>query len=321
MIFYKSQFKQLSFPTKLLTLCIGLLYLGDNNATSYDELAKIESACQRSSSQCLLLLNDALTSSTTKSRQWYRLKLLQLDAFFTLQQLEELSSELETLLTYDTLPVNFSIYVYIYHAKLLYGTKDISAAKEFLTKAVSLLTQLNDKYPKPMRLIEIANLQTSLKDYEQAKETLLQLELKFESRYHPVFKRELYANLGHVAYRQDDKVMHLKYREKSLNWALKANNNQQVGIAHNNFAWAYQQAGSYKEAEQHYNQAIEFAQKEQDDVNGSISQLRLVDVVLLQGDIDRATLLFKQLPVKSAGYYDSKRHSELYQNLKLKLKE
>jgi len=321
MIVFKHQYKQKLFSARLITLCICLLIHSNNNATTYEELAIIETVCQKSSHQCLLSLDSALTTSPLKSRQWYRLKLLQLEAFFTLQQFDKLNSEIDILLTYDVLPISFSVYVYLYHAKLNYGESDITTAKEYLDKAVNLLTEINDKYPKPMRLIEIANLQISMKDFERAKQTLVQLELKFSARYHPIFKRELYANLGHVAYFQDDHSQHLQYRRQSLKWALEANNNQQVGVAYNNLAWAFQKIGSYEDAEKNYSQAIKFAQMEQDDINGSISQLRLTEVFLLQGKIEKALKIFNQLPSSSAGNYDSERHNELYRKLKLNLKE
>jgi len=320
MIFFKYQNKQISFPKKLLTLCLSLLVHLNNNATTYEELAKIETICQQSSRQCLLSLDSALTSSTIKSRQWSRLKLLQLDALFTLQQFKELADEVDILLTYDGLPINFSVYVYLYHAKLSYGEKKLTTAREFLNKAVNLLTEINDKYPKPMRLIEIANLQVSMRDYEQANKTLLQLAQKFKDRYHPIFKRELYANLGHVAYFQEDIALHLQYRKESLKWALRANNNQQVGIAYNNLAWAFQKAENYEYAEKNYALAIKIAQMEQDYINGSISQIRLVEVVLLQNDIEKALKLFKQLPLRPNNKNPSEHYNKLYQKLKLKLK-
>lgn len=319
--FFSYQTKLALFPTKLLTLCLGLLISCNNHATTYEEFAKIESVCQKSSGQCLFSLENALADSTSRSRQWYRLKLLQLDALFILQQFKKLSEEIDALLTYDELPINFSVYVYIYHAKLNYGKGQISTAKKYLSKAVNLLTSINDKYPKPMRLIEIANLQISMKDFEQAKSTLLQLELKFQDRYHPLFKRELYANLGHVALFQGDEALHVKYRERSLKWALKANNNQQVGIAYHNLAWAFQKAENYKYAEQHYSQAIKFSRIEQDDINGSISQLRLIEVILLQGKVDKALKFFNQLPTRPADNGYSKQYNKLYLKIKLRLKK
>jgi tetratricopeptide (TPR) repeat protein len=319
----------LKLPKKRSLLAIKLLVLwlslssshSYSNVTTYDELATIDRICVSSPTKCLGLIDDVLVSSTPNSRQWYRLKLHQLDAFFTLQQFEKLSLEVNFLLTDQTLPINVSVYVYLYHAKLCFKNKDIIQAHEYINKTVNLMTQLNDKYPNPMRLIEIANLQTSMKDYEPAQKTLLQLEKKFESRYHPIFKRELYANLGHVAYYQGDNDLHLQYRKKSLLWALKVDNNQQIGIAYNNFAWAYQKIGDYKNAEKNYTQAIEIARIEQDDINGTITQLRLVEVTFLQGKIERALQLFKQLPTRAAGNNDSERHNELYWELKSKLKQ
>jgi len=316
MIFLQSQGKVAFFPTKLLIFSLCVFISNHCTATTYDELADIGRVCKSSPDRCLLSLDDALSSSPPNSRQWYHLKQLQLDAFFTLQQFKKLSDEIDTLLTKDSLPINFSVYVYLYHAKLSFGENQLLQAHEYLDKAVNLLTQINDKYPKPMRLIEIANLQVSLKDYGLAKDTLMQLELKFENRYHPTFKRELYANLGHVAYFQEDKILHIKYRKQSLKWALRANNNQQVGIAHNNLAWAYQQTRDYKLAEKNYTKAVKFAQREKDFINGSISQLRLVEVVLLQGKEDKALTLFNELSAGAADNYTSVQHKELYHKLK-----
>ncbi|PKI16752.1 tetratricopeptide repeat protein [Colwellia sp. 12G3] len=321
MFFWKSQTKQLLFLTKSVTLYFYLLTSSYANATTYDELVKIERICESSSNQCLLVLDDALASSTSKSRQWYRIKLLQLDALFTLQHFEKLSSEIETLLSYSALPMNFSVYVYIYHAKLSYSNKDIKPAKYYLDKALNLLTQINDKYPDPIRLIEVANLQIAMKEHEKAKITLLQLEQKFKDRYHPVFKRELYANLGHIASFQDDKLLHIEYRISSLKWAKAAKNQQQIGIAYNNLAFAYLKAGEYENAETNYTQAINIAQEEQDIINGSISQIRLIKVIFLQGKVDNALILFNELPTNIGGDKESAYYNKLYSALKLTLKQ
>ncbi|PKG82174.1 hypothetical protein CXF85_14860 [Colwellia sp. 75C3] len=319
MFFLKIQTKQVLFLTTFLPLFVYLLVPNYSNAATYDELAKIEKTCESSPHQCLLLLDDALASSTVKSRQWYRLKLIQLDALFTLQHFDKLSLEIETLLSYNTLPINFSIYVYIYYAKLSYGNKDIKPTRDYLDKAVSLLTQINDKYQDPIRLIEISNLQIAMKEYEKAKITLLQLDQKFKKRYHPIFKRELYANLGHVAYFQDDKPLHIKYRKDSLKWAKAAKNKQQIGVAYNNVALAYKKAGEYKNAEESYIRAINLAEGEKDVINGSISKLKLIEVIFLQGNVDKALMIFNKVPSNVEGINESAEYNKLYKNLILTL--
>ena len=212
------------FSSIAMTVLISASFIVHNSAlaTSYQEITKIDKQCQASSNECLKVIDDALSSLIINSRPWAHLKLLQLDALFNLQKFDALAQELTPLIANDNLPVNFSVYVYIYHAKLLLGNQEKDLAQQYLAKAVSLLNEINDKYPEPVRLIEIANVQIVLKDYQQAKKTLQQLELKFKDRYHPVFKRELYANLGHIAYFQDEKALHIRYREKSLEWAIEA---------------------------------------------------------------------------------------------------
>ncbi len=321
MFLLNSRTKRVLALAKTLPLCFFLFAPYYSIATSYDELAKIEQTCENSSHQCLSVLDDALENSISKSRQWYRLKLLQLDALFTLQHLTKLATEINNLLSYDTLPVNFSVYVYIYHAKLSYANNEVIIAKNYLDKALSLLTQIHGKYPDPIRLIEIANLQTSMKDYQQAKTTLLQLEQKYKDRYHPIFKRELYANLGHVAYFQEHKSLHIEYRKNSLKWAKAVNNKQQIGIAYNNFAWAYHTAGEYKNAEENYTKAVTLALSEKDLINGYFSQLRLIEVVILQGKNEKALNLFNQLPTNPVGESLSIRYKNLYQELKVTLNQ
>jgi len=199
MIFFRFNSRQIFFPARLFALCLYLFTCGYCNSTTYNELAKIDQTCISSSSQCLLNVETALLTSMNESRQWYRLKLFQLDALFNLQKFDQLSAEINTLLTLKTRPINFSVYVYIYHAKILNSKKETSLAKIYIEKAINLLEKINDKYPDPMRLIEIANIQAAMKEHTLAKNTLLQLERKFEGKYHPIFKRELYANLGHIA--------------------------------------------------------------------------------------------------------------------------
>ena len=310
------------FSSIAMTVLISASFIVHNSAlaTSYQEITKIDKQCQASSNECLKVIDDALSSLIINSRPWAHLKLLQLDALFNLQKFDALAQELTPLIANDNLPVNFSVYVYIYHAKLLLGNQEKDLAQQYLAKAVSLLNEINDKYPEPVRLIEIANVQIVLKDYQQANKTLLQLELKFKDRYHPVFKRELYANLGHIAYFQDEKALHIRYREKSLEWAIEANNNQQVGIAYSNLAVAFRKAGNYQLSEQNYKQAVKISQVEQDDINGAISNIRLIEVILLQGKDEEAKKLFNAIPLTSTVFEKSAYYSEIYQALKLTLK-
>ena len=300
-------------------LSMSLIMNSTTLAASYEEISTIEKKCESSSNICLKIIDSALTSTTKNTRPWNHLKRLQLDALFNLQKFDILAEELAPLLANNNLPVNFAVYVYIFHAKLLLGNQEIDLAKQYLNKSVGLLHEINNKYPNPLRLIDIANVQIVLKDYEQANKTLLQLESKFTDRYHPVFKRELYANLGHVAYFQHEENLHITYREKSLKWAIASDNNQQIGIAHSNLAWAYFKIKNYKLSEKHYRQAVKISEIEQDEINGAISKVRLTEVILLQGNNDKANKLFDELTLTAQTLQHSEHFKKIFQALKIKL--
>ncbi|MCW8833053.1 MAG: hypothetical protein OQK09_11315 [Colwellia sp.] len=291
---------------------------------STEEINKIETICQQSTPQCLALLEVGLNDSQEYSRQWYRFKQLRLVALFELQRLELLQQEINQWLVAigepnNDIPPSFAVYIYIYHAKLLVGIADDKEVNLYLNKAVNLLSDINSKLPSPLRLIEIANLQISMHEFEKAKLTLLSLESKFKERHNPIFKQELYANLGHIAWQQDDKNLHIEYRQKSLKWALEAPNTQQKSVAHINLAFAYQKAELFKDAEINYRASLKFAELIDDDRTCESARLRLLEVVYLQDKIEQAKSLFNNFPRDFESQITTKHNQVLYQELKAKL--
>lgn len=290
------------------------------------EISKIEETCQQSTAQCLALLEVGLNGSKKYSRQWFRFKQLRLNALFELQRFQPLQQEINQWLTDEgeqriEMPPNFAVYVYIYHAKLQLSDTDNKEANLYLHKAVNLLNDINIKLPSPIRLIEIANLQISMQNYDQAKSTLLNLENKFKERNNPGFKQELYANLGHIAWKQADDDLHIEYRKKSLKWALETPNTQQKSVAHLNLAFAYQKAALFYNAEINYNASLTFSELIGDDRTTESARLRLLEVVYSQGKIEQAKNLFNNLSPSFVGQISSKNNQVLYQKLKSKLSE
>jgi len=100
---------------------------------------------------------------------------------------------------------------------------------------------------------------------------------------------------------------------------LVANNNQQVGIAYYNLATAYLKVNRYKSSEENYKKSITFASIEDDIMITYTSQLRLVELALLQDENDKARTLFKQLPILSVNEKLSENFKTLHQDLKLRL--
>ncbi len=285
------------------------------NNLSSDELTKIEKKCQQSSPECLSYLAAGLSSSKAHSRQWFRFKQLRLFNLFDLQKWSLLRKELDNWLLVDDIPPNFAVYVYIYHAKLNLHDQDDGEFTRYLTKATDILNEINSNYFSPLRLIEIANLQISLKNYSQAKQTLLQLDKKFSKRDYPLFKQELYANLGHIALQQKKYDEHVYYRIKSLNSTLKTPNKQQIAIAYANLARAYQVIEQLKKAKENYKLSINYSQSAKD-INTTIrSQMRLTQVLISQGNKTQAKKMFSYLSTHFNDKLTAEGNQALYQTL------
>ncbi len=284
-----------------------------------DELKNIEATCQQSSPQCLAYLEIGLNGSQPHSRQWFRFKQLRLFNLFDLQKLPQLKQEVNYWLFADNMPPNFAVYVYIYHAKLSSADGLSNESTTYLNKATNLLNDINIKSFSPLRLIEIANLQISLKSYSQAKQTLLQLEEKFSQRDYPNFKKELYANLGHISWHQKDHKQHVFYRIKSLEWSLKTPNKQQIAVAYNNLAFAYKNDKQYNKAEISYLQSIKYAKLALDDRTLESTSLNLIKVLLLQKKLTQARDTFEKLSESFVEDIQLKRNKKLYEKLKVQL--
>jgi len=289
------------------------------NNLSKEDLTKIEEACRQSSPECLAYLEVGLNSSKPQSRQWYRFKQLRLFNLFDLQKWTLLKQEVNQWLLVDNMPTNFAVYIYIYHAKLSHSEQSSDEYIRYLTKATNLLSEINTKSFSPLRLIEISNLQIALKNYAQAKQTLLALDKKFSKRDYPVFKQELYANLGHIALKEKNNDEHIQYRKKSLAWSLKTPNEQQIAVAYANLAWAYQAVKEFEKSEDNYKKSIHYSQSAQDDNTTIRSQMRLTQVIYLQGNKALAKKLFNKLSMNYHKQVTSIANNPLYLELKAQL--
>lgn len=266
------------------------------HANSASNLPKtIDNTCQHSSYDCLNNINYLLTNTPKKSRLWFKYKLLEMDALYILQNEDTLLKIINNWLDKKDAPVIFQVYVQIYKAKLLLEIGDNINGNKYLTKAVKLLSLINNSIPKPMRLIEIANLLFVNNRVEDAKTILLNLEKKYAKRNDPLFKSELYGNLGHVAGKLNQLPLQLGYRKKSLFWVLKCNNEQQIGVVYYNLARAQQALKRFNNAEKNYNMALKYSIKSHDKINQLGSKLRIVEVMYLQNKKQAAQEFFSSI--------------------------
>lgn len=304
------------------------LKASDTQANKFKDL---ETACQQYSPECLAYLDLGLNSTKLYSRQWFRFKKLRLENLFSLQKYHQLQKEIDYWAPKKDTPVHFAVNVYIYQAKLLKyqalhsnvdllsNDEKVRQIKASLTKASQILSEMNTAFESPIKLIEIANLQFSLQNYETAQKILLQLEKKYSHRDDPLFKQELYGNLGHITRDQGKWQQSINYYLESLKWTLITKDNQQIATNNYNVAFSCQQGKKYHKAEHYYNESIKHAILAGDDRTQENSTLRLIEVMQQQGNIVKAKEMLTTLPdvfVKDIQLLPNK---ALYQRLKTSL--
>jgi tetratricopeptide (TPR) repeat protein len=193
------------------------------------------------------------------SRLFYRYKLYQLDALLNLGRFQQLEEVLRPWLNDESAPLVFRLAVVTYKAKSLYVADRPEQANAWLSRAVSLMSEINQQLSSPMAMIEIANLQLYLGQTEIAYQTLRNIEERHSRHASPTFRLELYANLAQAVRKQGKLGPHLSYRQQSLFWARKSGNNQQIAVSWHNVARAYQFLQQYDEAEQAFIAASDYA--------------------------------------------------------------
>ena len=268
--------------SSLLLLCVSAQSQANTTSPS------IEATCSHSYALCLKNIEPLLSSTQQPSRTWYKYKLLQLEALFNLGKITELKQALAPFIHKENLPEAFTVYIKIYYAKALGNDKQRDESKKYIQEALTLLYQIQEQLPRPMRLIEIANLQLIDKQFTQAEQTLLYLEERFSQNALPLFNQELYANLGHVASMTDQLDKLLDYREKSLYYTLQVDNKQQNGVAYYNLGRALFRLEDYASAEENFLLSFKHAELAQDVSMQIYAKIRLAEIALIDDEQDKA---------------------------------
>lgn len=290
-----------NLPQLYLIQCTAILLLvlyppfAKSNGVQGESIGTI---CQFSPAECLDKVNLELKGVKQKSRIWFSLMQFKLSSLFILQHGEELYAETKRWIHDEDLPIAFQVTLYMYYAKscIFYG--DPEEGKRYIYKAKEKLALMNEAYPSPIKLIEIANLQIYIGEHAEAYASLNALKIKYKNSQNPHFMMELSAHLGHIA-------RHLGYFDEALShwhetvpWSYKYGNEQQIATVLFNLGQAQQHLGQYLFAEKSYLSTIEHAEIAQDNIKLSHARLYLAEVKLIMGDKQKAQALFLLLNEK-----------------------
>ncbi len=244
-------------------------------------LSQINEACTFSPKECLILLDQHLPKVTEKSHLWYDLLQNRFNALFDLQLMETLHEETKAWINTKA-PFSFQLTIFIYYAKtsITYEGRDV--ASKYAQLAKEKLEQMQEAFPSPMRLVELANVQMQLEEFQKAYELLLSVEKKYRQSKDSHFMMELYGNLAHVTRQLELHQQSLDYWLKTVPWASKFNNKQQIGTVLYNLANAYSTLNQLDSAESYYIEAIAFAMAAEDYAKTSEAQFQLVNIKVAQ---------------------------------------
>jgi tetratricopeptide (TPR) repeat protein len=251
-----------TFTAHYLVLCC-ILFLtaySKNASASHD----IHHVCQKSPATCLAQIDTELNKTQEQSRLWFNLLQYKLDALFNLKMIHSLKEQIAPWINGKELPIPFQVSVYIYHIKTLPSDTSAADKQYFIDKAKKQLTLLNDIYPNPIKLVELANLQVQIGEVQEAFTRLQALENKYARRNDPLFQMELYANLGHAAHRLDLAEEKIEYYIKALEWSIEYGNQQQIAVSYYNVAKSQLNESQFKQSANSFSKSVKYARSSHD---------------------------------------------------------
>jgi tetratricopeptide (TPR) repeat protein len=216
----------------------------------------IHHICVTSPTNCLQHVTNIIEGLPKNSRRTFDLLQYKYDSLFNLQRRKQLHTETKQWLDTPNLPRPFLVTVYIYYAKTSWHFGQKETSKKYALLAKDELSTINQVFPSPMRLVELANLEMHLKNFSEAYQQLSQLKVKYKNSQNAHFNMELNGNLAHAANQLGYTEEALTHWLESKKWSLLFGNQQQLGIVLFNLADIYFQLEQYPLAEEAFNQSI-----------------------------------------------------------------
>ncbi len=244
------------------------------------DLVQLQQICLQSYTHCVEASDAALTQIQPRSRLWYEVQLLKLDTMFSQQSAEPLFALTSAFVKEENAPTAFLARIYIYHAKLLYVRGDKPQSRQYLDKAVALMSDWQQSTADPMSFIRLYNVQLYADgNYQHCYDQLVQLEKRYQASQDAKFQYELQNNLGHFAnyLQQQDKA--LQHRLLALGWAEKTGHPALRAEAHFNLARVSTLKGLWQDAERHFVAAFDEYRQAGEPIAQAESQLYRVETL------------------------------------------
>jgi len=282
----------------LFTILINQVVLANDKPKTIN---KVHVVCKNSPSECLPEVNLQLLKTVEHSRVWYNLMQYKMESLFLLQDTEQLHAITKKWINEEKLPIPFKVSIYIYYAKTIFFAKGYdktfvkSEREKYIRKAEQQLALMNNVYPDPMLLMQLANLKMFVGETLEAYQSLLPILTKYKNHPDPELKLELFGTLGHLADRLGYKKKAIFYWKECLIWAKEFNNKQQTATIYLNLANSQASNDEFSNAEQNYLSAIDYSTIANDIVKRSQAEHSFAKLMYKQGKISKTKEILKNI--------------------------
>lgn len=280
---------------KRYSVYLGLCCLFFSTITLADH--DIHVICKKSPNACLAKIDNELTHTKQQSRLWFNLLQYKLDSLFNLRKISRLKENIAPWIDAKDLPIPFQISVYIYHIKTMPKDTPVEEKQRYIDKAKTQVNLLNNVYPNPIKLVELANLQIIIGEVQEGYKRLQALAAQYSRRNDPYFQMELYANLGHAANKLKLVEEKIDYYIKSLEWAIEFNNQQQIAVAYYNVAKSQFIENQLTQAINSFNNSVKYAHLANDHVLHAQAQYFLAKSYATQKQYKHAHNVLTQIQI------------------------
>jgi len=301
-----------------------LLIILANNVSASENLSDDEQYCTENAAlSCADYLQQQLATLPRYSHAWYRVKAFQLNNFYDQHQFSVLHSEAATLIAQDSrsdgsaevMPTVLKVQVYFYYAKTLFHTGHTAEAKDYANRAAVILQDIYTAFGNPLRLVELANLQYSLGQLEQADRLLTQAQHSYQKSKDPLFLFELYSNKALISHQRNNLEEAATYRNEALNAAMTLGHHQKMIVAMGNLARTQQLLGRLPAALNLYEQSLRYTANPEYRTQHHIHLVRLAEICTQLQDYAAAQGFYAQIDVEVL----SPAHQQLYHEISSKL--
>ena len=244
---------------------------------------------------CLTSFESKQAQHEVNTPMWWEFQLQKLDVLFNFQRNDELYATLRPWLNNRTILADVKPPILLYWGKWLRVNHRQDEAEKALRESLAGFKSQFSKAPSPQLGIRILNLLSVLGMNKEAERFALKLETKKYDA--PMFYREVFAELGHIALREGDNKKHIDYRIKSLTWAKQVPDLQQQAIAYYGYAVALRNNKDYKQAEVAFIEGLACAEQAQDFAQVNNIKMRIADLALLRAQPEKARTWFRRVSV------------------------